>query len=159
MARHLRLTGVFLNHSKTSQEEQAACAGTAREQALPYDPSRTTCQGPLTFYSDLLGPLVTAINAGGGGASGRLAESRLQSLITAFNERRLAGPGTDAKQIGSTAESRSPPLVPIELPLGKVSYPFGWYLSPRARDELTRQADDIVKRSAIPYPALASAPR
>lgn len=151
MAKHLRLTGIFLNHSKTSQEEQAACAAASREQPLLYDPTRPTCQGPLTFYSDLFGPVVAAVNAGGGGASSRLAESHLQSVIAEFNEQRQRPSGTDQGRTVRNAGSARPPVIPIELPLGKVPYPFGWYLSPSASQQLKCQAEATVDRSVLPY--------
>ena len=64
-----------------------ASAATAAAGTLAYDPRELTCKGPLRLYTDLFGPMVTAKNSGGTGASGRLAESRLQSVIEDFNAR------------------------------------------------------------------------
>ena len=151
----LRVQGIFIRNGVEEDAvrikcEQIGAAGTAASAAsvpshLPYQPWTNSCQAPLTLYTDLLGPLVTAKNAGGTGASGRLAESRLLSVIADFNARSGARPGWSAA-----------PVLSVELKQGHVLYPLGWYLSEQARTAMHGETADAVRRAAGVYPAAAA---
>jgi len=159
---HLRLRALFVNYEERSDDELAKCQpqeksksiaqSTAQGVAVPrerlraealrssgkreYDVTTPTCQGPLTLYSDLLGPAVTAKNVGGTGAGGRLAEARLLDEVADFN-RALPQDGAAP----TAAEG-----VALQLERGAVLYPLGWYLSEQARNEMRSQAARVAGR-------------
>jgi hypothetical protein len=152
MRPRLQLTAVFIRNgvadttklrcaAKAQPGAPAASAVAAAASAPRYDPTELTCQGPLSLYTDLLGPIVTAKNSGGTGASGRLAESRLQSVIKDFNTR---------ADIPEPARRADAPVVPIDLKRGEVLLPLGWYLSAQARDAMRRESQEVIKTTTLP---------
>ncbi|MGZ5250620.1 MAG: hypothetical protein ACXWCE_10420, partial [Caldimonas sp.] len=193
MRTKLRLTGIFLNYGEQSSDERAKCTPPAESKATAkamgesttapapasvaavspkvsgsaatdYDPTIPTCQGPLVLFSDLLGPIVTAKNAGGTGASGRLAESRLVRVIEDFNagsrQEVPAAPGAASSGAGTSAarlvQDRAA-VVAVELRQAAVLYPLGWYLSRQASCSMQQQAEEAVASAAIPALGPASA--
>lgn len=158
---HLRLSALFVNYEERSDEELAKCQpqetsrriaqSTAQGAAVPqerlraealrasgkreYDVTTPTCQGPLTLYSDLLGPAVTAKNVGGTGAGGRLAEARLLDEVADFH--RALPPDAVAPKTEGIA---------LQLERRAVLYPLGWYLSEQARTEMREQAARVAAR-------------
>jgi len=192
MRSRLRLTGIYLTYGEQSSEEQVKCAPPAEAKstakamgesttaprpataaavsteasdasASDYNPNIPTCQGPLVLLSDLLGPLVTAKNAGGTGASGRLAESRLIRVIEDFNASPFqAPPGAAGPASGPALSSPGPTagrpaVVAVELKQDAVLYPLGWYLSRQASCAMRQQAAGAVAEAAIPLKRPAAA--
>ncbi len=146
----LQLTAVFIRNGVADATRQRCtdargvpvrppAAAASSVGPSHYDPRELTCQGPLSLYTDVLGPIVTAKNSGGTGASGRLAESRLRSVVEDFNAR------------APVAASAAPPaVVPIDLRQGEVLLPLGWYLSGQARDAMRAEAVTNTKAAALP---------
>lgn len=94
------------------------------------DPERPRCKGRFNLMTDLLGPPVTAFNAIGTGANGRVAESLLKKAVMAVRPR-AAG-----------AEKVVARVVNVDLEKDGVLYPLGWYMSLKARCGMERQARD-----------------
>ncbi|MGZ8229010.1 MAG: hypothetical protein ACXW2A_04640 [Burkholderiales bacterium] len=91
------------------------------------EPDVPRCKGRFFLLTDLIGPLVTALNAIGTGSNGRLAEALLANTALSLRPR--------------TPEWASiPPVVKIDLENDGVLYPLGWYLSVKARCGMERQA-------------------
>jgi len=149
MRPRLQLTAVFIRNGVADATRLKCTDSKGRivqapaASAVHYDPSELTCRGPLTLYTDLLGPMVAAKNSGGTGASGRLAESRLRSVIEDFNAR--AGVPETPSARRSVA-----PVVPIDLKQGEVLLPLGWYLSGQARDAMRAEAQARTKAIVLP---------
>jgi hypothetical protein len=100
----------------------------SQEQAVPQqhdrcdtaDPSLPRCRGRFWLLTDLLGPAVTAFNAGGTGANGRLAESLLDRVV-------------ETARFDLAIRTEQPRVVTFDLRTENVLYPLGWYQSARAR--------------------------
>lgn len=105
---------------KAQKEDPHSCG--ARDPELP------RCTVRFWLLTDLVGPLVTALNAVGTGSNGRLAESLLRKEVLAL---RTGGPASRLK---------AEPVVNIDLEKTGVLYPLGWYLSPTARGGMERAA-------------------
>lgn len=111
----------------------------SRDQAeVPCDSSnnaRPRCASQMTLFVDFLGPVVTAIAAGGIGANGRLGESLQAKAVDAVRPETV---GVDNGE--REARNQILPVVDINLEQGKVMYPLGWYLSRHARCNMERVA-------------------
>lgn len=122
----------------------AAAAGRGDPAAEPCDPrdnTRPRCSGHLRLFADFLGPLVTAVNAVGTGANGRLAESLQAKVVESLSP---AGVGPNGRGQAMRGNS-SPAVVNINLEKRNVMYPLGWYLSPVAR----RRMEEDAKRDEV----------
>lgn len=122
----------------------AAAAGRGDPAAEPCDPrdnTRPRCSGHLRLFADFLGPLVTAVNAVGTGANGRLAES-LQARAVESLSPAVVGPNGRGQAMRGNS---SPAVVNINLEKRNVMYPLGWYLSPVAR----RSMEEDAKRDEV----------
>jgi hypothetical protein len=96
------------------------------------DPAAPRCAGRWQLYSDFAGPAVAAFNAGGTGANGRLAESRLE--IEVQRVRMALRPGAVPQQGASLK-----PVAQFYLVEEKILFPLGWYLSSTARAGMQAQ--------------------
>lgn len=101
------------------------------------DKSRPRCAGQMELFVDFLGPVVTAIAAGGIGANGRLGESLQAKAVDAVRPETV---GVDNGE--RAARNQILPVVDINLEQGKVMYPLGWYLSRHARCNMEQIASD-----------------
>jgi hypothetical protein len=116
------------NGVEKKDEPQKASKGTLKEMSKedPHscgavEPELPRCTTRVWLLTDLVGPAVTALNAVGTGANGRLAESLLTKEVLALRSRT------------SAAQHPVNPVVNIDLEKTGVLYPLGWYLSPTAR--------------------------
>jgi len=100
------------SHERAAPQQHDRCDAT--------DPSLPRCRGRFWLLTDLLGPAVTAFNAGGTGANGRLAESLLDRVV-------------EASRFDLAMRTTQPRVVTFDLTTDNVLYPLGWYLSSRAR--------------------------
>jgi hypothetical protein len=112
----------------------------ASEEQPIYDPRMPGVTARLRLFADLTGPLVTAVNVGGTGGSGRRAEALLQSACKAFQK----GVKPEPDQAECTVQ--------IAQRTDGVLYPLGWYLSQTARNALDRKASCEVRVSVLREP-------
>ncbi|HYH42867.1 MAG TPA: hypothetical protein VD867_12880, partial [Burkholderiales bacterium] len=103
----------------------------------PTDPSRPRCDGRFKLLTDLLGPPVTAFNAIGTGANGRVAESLL-------NHEALA-----VRPPLKTPNEKYKPVATVDLTREGVLFPLGWYLSLSAQCGMERQARKLDRYAGI----------
>lgn len=100
--------------------------------AAAYSPEQAVSASELGLYVDLIGPLVTIVNAGGTGANGRRAEALVRRECARF----------DPAHVDC--------VVRLAQLTDGVLYPLGWYLSPTARQALDQKAvravDDALQR-------------
>jgi hypothetical protein len=94
--------------------------------APPYSPEQAVSASRLGLYVDLIGPLVTIVNAAGTGANGRRAEALVRRECARF----------DPAHVDC--------VVRLAQLTDGVLYPLGWYLSPTARQALDRKAENAV---------------
>lgn len=87
-----------------------------------YSPEQAVSAARLGLYVDLIGPLVTVVNAAGTGANGRRAEALVRRECARFNP------------------AHADCVVRLAQLTDGVLYPLGWYLSPTARLALDQKA-------------------
>lgn len=107
----------------TAQEQSARTAECPADFHKPVE--------GLSWYSDLIGPVLTAFNAVGTGANGRVSEANICTSVMAW--RLLSG----------ATHRDLPPLRRIDLTRREVLFPLGWYLSPTARGGMERASAGI----------------
>lgn len=100
----------------------------AAEPCDSRDNSRPRCARQWKLFADFLGPVVTAFNAVGTGANGRLAESLQAKAVQSVRPGVVGSDGRWEPVWGNSV----PVVVDINLEKGNVMYPLGWYLSLRA---------------------------
>jgi hypothetical protein len=96
--------------------------------AQDYAPSRPACSSPWNVYTAGLGPLITAINAGGIGAGGAISEARLSVAVMGVRAR--------LGITGGPCAVRRIALVPKGI-----HYPLGWHLSAAAVEGMNDAAE------------------
>ena len=92
----------------------------------------------LSWYTDLIGPVLTAFNAVGTGANGRVSEANICKSVMAW--RLLSG--------ATHRDLR--PLRRVDLTKREVLFPLGWYLSPTARAGMERASAGIGPPAHLP---------
>jgi hypothetical protein len=88
----------------------------------------------MDLYPDLVGPALTAFNAIGTGANGRVAEAGVCGAARAWHLLRTTA------LAGATPKRDSPLVTGHDLVAQGVLYPLGWYLSQDARDGMEQAA-------------------
>lgn len=141
-ARSLRPQVIMVRNGQAhGQDDRQTCEAVAQPSAAQvirpadrlssYRPGRPRCVGEFQLYANVLGPAVTALNAIGTGANGKLAEARLGHAVDAL----VQAPGV--------------PVASIDLVEERRLYPLGWYLSAAARQGIREEGDDCSNYGAV----------
>lgn len=112
-----------------------------------YHPERPACRPRASLFVGLVGPAITALQVGGIGANGRLAEARQAHAVRALR----------ASMDGVAATAKVSPVRVIDLLPNGTRYPLGWHLSPLAVGGITTQARNCELAGADASPAAAAA--
>jgi hypothetical protein len=92
----------------------------------------------MDVLTGLLAPLKTLTSVIGTGANGRVAEAEICRAVRSW--RLLRGEVVDRR---ATAEAMPPLILNMDLVDKGVLYPLGWYLSPTAKADMKRAADEF----------------
>ena len=95
-----------------------------------YHPERPACRPRASLFVGVVGPAITALQVGGIGANGRLAEARQAHAVRALR----------VSMGGVAATTKVAPVRVIDLLPNGTRFPLGWHLSPLAVGGIETQA-------------------
>jgi len=95
-----------------------------------YHPERPACRPRASLFVGVVGPAITALQVGGIGANGRLAEARQAHAVRALR----------VSMGGVAAPTKVAPVRVIDLLPNGTRFPLGWHLSPLAVGGIETQA-------------------
>lgn len=141
--RRLLPQGIQIRNGIAPTAEPGGQARTPAERSMPdCPPLQVPSPRRLDIYPDVLGPALTAFNAIGTGANGRVAEADVCRAVQAWRLLRA--------RVSGVPVADEPDLVRrCDLVDGSVLFPLGWYLSPTAAAGMLAAADDAERMAAL----------